>query len=337
MRARTICLRALLGAALAAAVVSARPPTAGAGDLTELRARAQRVADRVTTLEHRLASLQGEKTRLREDLASADREIAALEVRRHQVDLAYRDALDDYVARAVEVYKSPSPSASVELILSARDINELVALSHLSSASAEAARESLAHLYAARRSIQNLQDQIDDRKQQLLARSTALQAVTAQIRVMLDDRRGAYKELGARIAKLEAEARREARREARAAATSSASPASPGGFVSDGVPPGFVTTGVSFEGIASWYGPGFEGQTTAHGDIFDPGRLTAASRDLPLGSWLYVQHEGHGVVVYVNDRGPYIEGRVLDLSQAAAEAIGISGLGWIRAEVLVKL
>jgi rare lipoprotein A len=94
---------------------------------------------------------------------------------------------------------------------------------------------------------------------------------------------------------------------------------------------------VAFEGVASWYGPGFEGNHTANGDIFDPSLFTAASKELPLGSWLYVQHQGKGVVVYVNDRGPYVDDRVLDLSQAAAETIGITGLGWIRATIIIKV
>ncbi|MGH2694860.1 MAG: septal ring lytic transglycosylase RlpA family protein, partial [Actinomycetota bacterium] len=105
---------------------------------------------------------------------------------------------------------------------------------------------------------------------------------------------------------------------------------------SNGIPAGFAGTGVSFEGIASWYGPGFEGKPTASGDIFDPDLYTAASKELPLGTWLYVEHQGRGVVVLVNDRGPYIDGRILDLSRAAAEVIGITGLGWIRAEILIK-
>ena len=98
----------------------------------------------------------------------------------------------------------------------------------------------------------------------------------------------------------------------------------------------FVGTGVTFEGIASWYGPGFEGNLTASGDVFDSDLYTVASKTLPLGTWLYVEFNGRGVVVLVNDRGPYVGDRILDLSRAAAEAIGISGLGWVKAEILIK-
>lgn len=102
------------------------------------------------------------------------------------------------------------------------------------------------------------------------------------------------------------------------------------------MPSGFISTGVSFEGEASWYGPGFEGDLTASGDIFDSSLYTAASLDLPFGTRLYVEYQGRGVVVLINDRGPYAEDRVLDLSDAAAQAIGITGVGWVKATVLIK-
>ena len=104
------------------------------------------------------------------------------------------------------------------------------------------------------------------------------------------------------------------------------------------IPDGYVGTGVAFEGLASWYGPGFEGNNTASGDVFDSSLYTAASKDLPLGTWLFVQRLGRGVVVLVNDRGPYVGDRILDLSHAAAEAIGLTGpgVGWVGAEIVVK-
>jgi rare lipoprotein A len=59
--------------------------------------------------------------------------------------------------------------------------------------------------------------------------------------------------------------------------------------------------------------------------------MTAASKDLPLGTHIFVSYNGKGVVVLVNDRGPYVGGRVLDLSAGAARAIGLSGVGWVTA------
>ena len=87
--------------------------------------------------------------------------------------------------------------------------------------------------------------------------------------------------------------------------------------------------------VSSWYGPGFEGAITASGEPFDPYGYTAASPYLPFGTRLYVCYQGC-VTVRVNDRGPYVYGRELDLSQAAAEAIGLTyaGVDVIDATVL---
>jgi rare lipoprotein A len=79
--------------------------------------------------------------------------------------------------------------------------------------------------------------------------------------------------------------------------------------------------------VATWYGPGFEGAITASGEPFDPADYTAAHRTLPFGTKLIVTYQGTSVVVRVNDRGPYVSGRDIDLSQAAAEHIGLTAVG----------
>jgi rare lipoprotein A len=92
--------------------------------------------------------------------------------------------------------------------------------------------------------------------------------------------------------------------------------------------------GALAEGIASFYGPGFEGCRTANGERFDPGALTAAHRTLPFGTCLRVRNLGNGreVEVRVNDRGPFAGGRILDVSTAAARILGMleRGLAKVR-------
>ncbi len=92
------------------------------------------------------------------------------------------------------------------------------------------------------------------------------------------------------------------------------------------------------EGLASWYGGKFHGRRTASGEIFDTGQLTAAHRSLPFGTRVQVTNleNGRSVVVRINDRGPFVEGRVIDLSRAAAARIGITGKGVasVRLEVV---
>ena len=91
--------------------------------------------------------------------------------------------------------------------------------------------------------------------------------------------------------------------------------------------PGVVT--------ASWYGPGFAGRRTSSGERFDPNRLTAASPTLPLGSVVHVTNisNGRSVNVRINDRGPFVRGRSLDLSHRAAQKIGLTAKGVGRVKV----
>lgn len=85
--------------------------------------------------------------------------------------------------------------------------------------------------------------------------------------------------------------------------------------------------GTSGVGLASWYGPGFSGHRTASGERFNTGAFTAAHRFLPFGSRVRVtsRRTGRSVVVRINDRGPFVGGRVIDLSPAASRALGMNG------------
>jgi len=91
----------------------------------------------------------------------------------------------------------------------------------------------------------------------------------------------------------------------------------------------------SFSGMASYYG-NESGSRTASGQRFNQGAMTAAHRSLPFGTKLKVTHGDRSVVVTINDRGPFIRGRVLDLSTGAARAIGLTsrGVGRVVAEVM---
>ena len=93
--------------------------------------------------------------------------------------------------------------------------------------------------------------------------------------------------------------------------------------------------GRSFSGMASFYG-NESGSKTASGQRFNQNAMTAAHRSLPFGTKLKVTHGGQSVVVTINDRGPFIKGRVLDLSTGAARAVGLTsrGVGRVVAEVM---
>lgn len=87
-------------------------------------------------------------------------------------------------------------------------------------------------------------------------------------------------------------------------------------------------------GVASWYGDKFHGKPTATGEIYDMHDLTAAHKTLPLNSMLFVTNVENGktLMVRLNDRGPFVGDRIIDLSKASAQALGITGLGKVRVQ-----
>ena len=104
--------------------------------------------------------------------------------------------------------------------------------------------------------------------------------------------------------------------------------------------PNIATAPVRYQvsGEASWYGPGFNGNYTANGEIYNQSALTAAHKTLPFGTRVRVTnlYNGRSVVVRINDRGPFIPGRIIDLSQGAAQVIGVtsSGVAPVRMDIL---
>lgn len=93
-------------------------------------------------------------------------------------------------------------------------------------------------------------------------------------------------------------------------------------------------------GIASWYGPGFAGRPTASGELFDPQAMTAAHPALPLGAEVVVVNLANGreARLRINDRGPFVGDRVIDVSTAAAKALGfyLDGLAEVRVDLVTQ-
>lgn len=101
-----------------------------------------------------------------------------------------------------------------------------------------------------------------------------------------------------------------------------------------GYPTGYRPTGEVIAGLASWYGPGFVGSPTASGTPYDPERLTCAHKTLRLGTVVRVSANGRAVSCLVNDRGPYVGPRILDMSRAGSRALGYDGVQAVVVEVL---
>jgi rare lipoprotein A len=90
-------------------------------------------------------------------------------------------------------------------------------------------------------------------------------------------------------------------------------------------------------GLASWYGPGFYGETTAGGTVYTGGGMTAAHPRFPFGTRVRVTNleNGRRVVVVIDDRGPFVHGRIIDLSEAAAARLGMLDAGVVRVRLKV--
>jgi len=87
------------------------------------------------------------------------------------------------------------------------------------------------------------------------------------------------------------------------------------------------------EGLASYYGAGLQGRPTANGERFDPAQLTAAHRTLPFGACVRVVKTGRSVDVRINDRGPFVANRIIDVSEAAARELGVLSAGVVQVKL----
>lgn len=335
-------LRVGLVAVMATVLAPLAPLAAGAAGAAEAggdpRARRAellvRIAELTDSLEHthaRVVSAQMAQTRV------ADR---VSEVRGRVRARAVRGYIHGVGLGAAAPHDLAAPAAYLEV--AARKEREL--LSELKAAGAELADRQEA--------AESAKDGLNDAGRSLEAARAELDRLVAA-----DDAR----RLAARLAAEEAAAQRaaeEARRRALAAASQAAAEAlasNPGllprhveatrrqaalmqrfpfGVLAPGpLPGGLALTGEQSSGLASWYGGFFNGRATASGAIYDQEGWTAASRTLPLGTLVVVSRGGVRVLLVINDRGPYIDGRVIDLSAAAARALDV-GVSEVAIEVV---
>ena len=323
--------------ALAAAALSASAITqmASAGDLETVRDHAQSVADEVTLLERNLEDLHDRRERLEDGIIESSSQIGALESTIAEVEDEVAAARDLYIARAIEAYKGGTTGMRLEMMLAAESVSELLAVAEMNSVAVSIDQRRLEELEDARAEVEGVQDDLDRHKQEQMEVLAEVEAISAEMAVTLDDRRALLAELADEVEELEKQVRREEQL-APEPVVEPPSTVTPAATPTSDVPEGYVSTGVTFGGVASWYGPGFAGNLTANGEIYDPMGLTAANKELPFNTLLFVKYNGRGVVVRINDRGPYAGDRIIDLSQGAAETVGMSGIGWVDATIVVK-
>ena len=344
---RTRRARCLASAAAALVLVATAPATARAEAVDDPRARR--------------AALLVEAADLTDHLEGAEAGVVSAQLRRTQAASTLAAARRRVTRRAVTAYVRGT-GAAVAALTTPRVYLDVVAAKE---------REVLAGYRAAARAADAEQRRAEQARGELRAARAQLAAVQAELDAWIsaDDARLAEEQRRADEARRAALAQKAAvAAEARARALAGSVSASPGGYApspldpnallprhraatdrqlalmrrlhfgpvaaTGRLPAGLTSTGQRVEGNASWYGPGFNGRPTASGAIYDQEGWTVASRDLPLGTLLLVTRADRRVLLLVNDRGPYIDGRVLDLSAAAARALGVGGVAPVSAEVV---
>lgn len=284
--------------------------------------QARRLESEIAGLEKQLARTQRDWITISQQLQEVEQNIVScymqIDAAEAEVDNAKRKLND----KLIYLYIEGRRDALVKLFGS-RDVSDFVTkldyLLHVASSEAGAFGE----LKTKRYKLMKYQDQliVFKQKEAKLARNqdtTAIESIIAQKRNELAEVNGSI------IAN-----------ELPATQNAAATDFSPNRVYEQPDENCFIRTGQMLSGYSTWYGNEFHGRPTASGEIFKQDAFTCAHKTLPFGTWLRVTFRERSVIVKVNDRGPFVKGRMLDLSRGAAEVIGLSGVQWIDCEIVV--
>jgi rare lipoprotein A len=317
-KARIVLSAAVMGLAAAAAT----PAGAAAGD----RAQAAAVMRSLDRLSAERAAISVRLDAARSRLSDLSSRLAEARLR-ERLDRHNLTASRRLLAQAlVSQYKAGGTDAAL-FVFSAGSFSDLVERIDMLNRLGSTEVQTMTAIAAGDARVRGDAAVTERRRRAVSAQVTALDRERASLDEAIAARRRLLDSITARIrARIAAEQQRRARLAER---TASAAP-------TGGGPATGSSGGASgFSGDVTWYGPGFAGQPTASGEIFDPSKLTAASPWLPFQTMVRVTSTvtGESVVVRVNDRGPFGHG-VLDLSAHAARLIGLSGWQQCRLVVL---
>lgn len=294
--------------------------------IAALEADNRALDERIAVTQQRLVEQQAEVTHATEELESARRR---------------------YNERCVAVYKR-GPLDVVSILLSSDSLSELVSRAGVLTRIVEDDSQMVSDLNVALAEARYQQATLDELHAQDEALRSAQQQRVGELTAMLAEQEALVAQLTVEAREALLTARRftaETRQQwrlssipigtdiPRASAVVDSHPDATY-LISAYMPRQYRSSGQTFKAVSSWYGPGFNGRGTASGQIFNEDDFTCASRTLPFGTVLALTRGERHIIVYVNDRGPYIAGRDLDLSKAAATALGFSGVATIDVEIV---
>ncbi len=321
---KALCIGLLLTAVALVPTASASP--GDTSDADDLAAASEYVAD----LEAQLAELDAQIAAREQYLDQNREKLAEARLLLSQAEDRYAATLELYEQRITAIYKM-GEDRFLEILLSSEDINDASSRVSYMLTISENDKKLVKQVKQEAEEVRAMHARVDELKQESDQGIEELRRQRGELLGRVESGKQQVEETKKRLASMPPVP------ETSAADAPSVdiydSLLAPTVVVSDSPPPGLRPTGAVLSGVASWYGPGFHGQHTANGEIYDMFAFTAAHKTLPFNTWLKVNYRGRSVFVRINDRGPYVGGRFLDLSAAAAQALGLSGIGYVSAEV----
>jgi hypothetical protein len=298
-----------------------------------LEAEANRLTYEILELKARRGAAAGDRAALMSELAELDANIAAAESEMNALEKELAGCQEAYNQSLRSMYKR-GDITELEVILDSRELDEMWEDTAFYERMVKSEAETLDRLKAKLKEVDLLGRELRDKrsKRQRLADSLDTEALDSRI-AELD---ASLNEINSRLRSLNGGG---GEQQAPAPNPVSWTVPAPGKLL-DRVPTmppleDFERTGMVYSGYTTSYGADFHGRSTASGVIFNMYDFTCAHRNLPFGTWLLVTFEGRQTIVQVNDRGPFVPGRVLDLSFGAAQSIGLSGVKWTEFEILI--
>jgi peptidoglycan hydrolase CwlO-like protein len=305
------------------------------GNGESLREEADRLTYEILELKARLRAAESDRDSLLAELSQLDIDIAASESEMNGLTEELEQCQQAYNQSLRSMYKRGDIS-ELEVILEAREMEEMWQdnayfdrIVQSEADTLERLKEKIGEVDLKRRDLRDQQE----RRQRM---AEALDSESLENRIA---------ELQSRLSELDASLRALNGGGAQQPNPSAEPPAqgwtvpAPGKLL-DRVPTmpplsDFERTGMVYSGYTTSYGEDFHGSPTASGVIYNMYDFTCAHRTLPFGTWLLVTFRGNQTIVQVNDRGPFVPGRVLDLSYGSAQSIGLDGVQWTEFEILI--
>ena len=304
-------------------------------------------SDDAVSMRHELGRLLRDLTATADALDRASMRWMEARLAEIEARAAEDEARRAFASRVRSAYMA-GPGRSIDFLLSSADLHEFaaripyatssLALGNLDANELTARRETLE---AALRDAEDAQHSFSRAEAQITIVRAAIERRLARATATARGNSGALAEVGLQKKRYAgtldrvAGATRTLRRRRGEALFAAAAPFL-GPREDCSIPKGLRSTGDRIAGEASWYGEEFRGQPTASGAWYVPERYTIAHKSLPFGLFLLVRFRDRCVVSFLNDRGPYVDGRILDLSAGSARAVGLTGVQKVSATLLVR-